>query len=350
VRAVRVLQFGEPEDLAIVEIPVPAPGPGEVLIEVHACGVNFPDLLVVRGEYQILAPLPFSPGKEIAGVVRAVGEGVTSVAPGQRVAAQLENGGYVEQVVVSAATVYPLPEAMDFVTGAALGLTYLTAHFALVEHGRFQAGEWVLVTGASGGVGSAAVQLAKALGGRVIAGVGTPSKEAFVRAQGADAVVGLSRSGLRDALREEVRTLTGGHGADVVVENIGGEVFEACLRALAWSGRIVVVGFVGGAFPTIRGNYLLIKNISASGLHWSDYRERDPAWVCRVQEALYELWRGGRLQPAVAAVYSLEQAPVALRRMASRGIQGKLVLAGRGRCRTFLDRDGLTGVPGFGES
>ena len=328
-RAIQVRRFGAPEDLAVAEVAVPAPGPGEVLIEVHACGVNFPDLLVARGEYQILAPLPFSPGKEIAGIVRAVGEGVSSLAPGQRVAAQMENGGYVEQVVVRAATVYPLPDGMDFVTGATLGLTYLTAHFALVEHGRFRAGEWVLVTGASGGVGSAAVQLAKALGGRVLAGIGTPSKAEFVRAQGADAVIDLSRTGLREALREEVRTLTGGHGADIVIENVGGEVFEACLRSLAWSGRIVVVGFVGGAFPTIRANYLLIKNISASGLHWSDYRERDPAWVRRVQDALYALWREGRLKPAIAAVYPLEQAPVALRRMAQRGIQGKLVLATR---------------------
>jgi len=328
-RAVHVVRFGEPEDLAIAEVPTPTPGPGQVLIEVHACGVNYPDLLVARGEYQILAPLPFSPGKEVAGVVRAVGEGVTSLAPGQRVAAQMENGGYVEQVAVSAATVYPLPEGMDFATGAALGLTYLTAHFALVEHGRFRAGEWVLVTGATGGVGSAAVQLARALGGHVLAGVGTPAKADFARAQGADAVIDLSRSGLREGLREEVRALTGGHGADVVVENVGGEVFDGCLRALAWSGRIVVVGFVGGAFPTIRANYLLIKNISASGLHWSDYRERDPAWVRRVQEALYDLWRQGKLSPAIAAVYPLEQAAAALRRMADRGIQGKLVLATR---------------------
>jgi NADPH2:quinone reductase len=328
-RAVRVVRFGEPEGLAVTEVPTPTPGPGEVLIEVHACGVNFPDLLVARGEYQILAPLPFSPGKEVAGIVRAVGAGVTALTPGQRVAAQMENGGYVEQVVVAAATVYPLPEGIDFVTGATLGLTYLTAHFALVEHGRFRAGEWVLVTGASGGVGSAAVQLAKALGGRVLAGVGTASKSDFVRAQGADAVIDLARGGLRDALREEVRALTGGHGADVVIENVGGEVFEGCLRALAWSGRIVVVGFVGGAFPTIRANYLLIKNITASGLHWSDYRERDPAQVRRVQEGLYDLWREGKLKPAIAAVYPLEQAPIALRRMASRGVRGKLVLATR---------------------
>ena len=163
----------------------------------------------------------------------------------------------------------------------------------------------------------------------MLAGIGTPSKADFVRAQGADAMIDLSRGGLREALREEVRTLTGGHGADVVIENVGGEVFEACLRALAWSGRIVVVGFVGGAFPTIRANYLLIKNISASGLHWSDYRERDPAWVRRVQDALYALWREGKLKPAIAAVYPLEQAPAALRRMASRGVQGKLVLATR---------------------
>jgi NADPH2:quinone reductase len=328
-RAVHVVRFGEPEDLTLVEVPTPAPGPGEVLIEVHACGVNFPDLLVAQGGYQILAPLPFSPGKEVAGIVRSVGEGVTTLAPGQRVAAQIENGGYVEQLVVKAATVYPLPDGMDFATGAALGLTYLTAHFALVEHGRFRPGEWVLVTGASGGVGSAAVQVSKALGGRVLAGVGTPSKADFVRAQGADAVIDLARAGLRDGLREEVRALTGGRGADVVVENVGGEVFEACLRALAWSGRIVVVGFVGGEFPTIRANYLLIKNITASGLHWSDYRERDPAWVRRVQETLYGLWCEGKLKPAIAAVYPLEQAAVALRRMANRNVQGKLVLATR---------------------
>ncbi len=328
-RAVRVLRFGEPEDLAITEVPIAAPGPGEVLIEVHACGVNFPDLLVARGEYQILAPLPFSPGKEVAGIVRAVGEGVSSLAPGQRVAAQMENGGYVEQVVVRAATVYPLPEGMDFAIGATLGLTYLTAHFRArrarsISRGRVGAGDGRLRRRRERrGAARESARWPRAGRGRnagegelrACAGRGRGDRPVAKGAAGCAAGGGT--------------TLTGGHGVDVVVENIGGEVFDACLRALAWSGRIVVVGFVGGAFPTIRANYLLIKNISASGLHWSDYRERDPAWVRRVQDALYGLWREGKLKPAVAAVYPLEQAPAALRRMAQRGIQGKLVLATR---------------------
>lgn len=324
-RAIRILQHGEPESLVWAEAPPPVPGAGQVAIEVHAAGVNYPDLLVVRGSYQILAPLPFSPGKEVAGIVRAVGAGVTRCKPGDRVVALIENGGYAEEILAPAVNTYAMPAAMDFVAGATT-LAYQTAHFALVERGDMRPGETVLVTGATGGVGMATVQMAKALGARVLAAVGTPAKAGFARDLGADAVIDVSGADVAESLRAQVRAATGGHGADVVVENVGSPLFEAALRAMAWSGRIVVVGFAGGGYPTIRANYLLIKNIAATGLHWSDYRDDDPGLVRRVQDEIFAHWSAGRLKPPIADIYPMARAAEALRRIADRGVLGKLVL------------------------
>ena len=324
-RAVRILRHGEPESLVWTEAPSPVPGPGQVAIAVHAAGVNFPDLLVVRGTYQILAPLPFSPGKEVAGVVRAVGAGVTTCRPGDRVVALIENGGYAEEILAPAVNTYVMPGAMDFAFGATT-LAYQTAHFALVERGDMRPGETVLVTGATGGVGMATVQMAKALGARVLATVGTPAKAEFARRLGADAVIDVSGPDIAESLRARVRAATDGHGADVVVENVGSPLFEAALRAMAWSGRIVVVGFAGGGYPTIRANYLLIKNIAATGLHWSDYRDNDPGLVRRVQDEIFAHWSAGRLKPPIADIYPMARAAEALRRIADRGVLGKLVL------------------------
>jgi threonine dehydrogenase-like Zn-dependent dehydrogenase len=222
VRAVRILSHGEPEALRIVDLPPPIPGPSEVLIDVHVVGVSYPDLLVVRGVYQILAPLPFSPGKEITGVVSAVGERVTEFSPGDRVLAYVENGGYVEQIAVPVVLCHRLPDQLGFLDAIGLGLGFQTAHFALFERGDFKAGETVLVTGATGGVGTATIQLAKACGGRVVAGCMNPTKAAFARDHGAFHVVLLDRPDLADALRAEVRAATGEQGADLVVEIIGG--------------------------------------------------------------------------------------------------------------------------------
>lgn len=325
-RAIRILSHGEPEALRVVDVPSPIPGPREVLIDVHVVGVNYPDLLVVRGVYQILAPLPFSPGKEVTGVVSAVGEQVTEFRPGDRVLAYVENGGYVEQITVPVVLCHRLPDRLGFLAAIGLGLGFQTAHFALFERGGFKAGETVLVTGATGVVGTATIQLAKACGGRVLAGCMNPTKATFARDHGAFHVVLLDRPDLVDALRTEVRAVTSGQGADLIVEIIGGAVFDACLRSLAWCGRIVVVGFTSVGPSTIRSNYLLIKNISAIGLHWSDYRDRAPDMVCRAQQNIFQLWAEGKLRSPVTAVYPLEQAPAALCCVRERSVLGKIAL------------------------
>ena len=325
-RAVHILNHGEPEGLQSVEVPPPIIRPSEVQIDVHVAGVNYPDLLVVRGVYQILAPLPFSPGKEVAGVVSAVGAGVTDFRVGDRVLAYIENGGYVEQIAVPIALCHRLPDSLSFLDAIGLGLGFQTAHFALFERGGFKAGETVFVTGATGVVGTATIQLAKAYGGRVLAGCMNPAKAAFAINNGADSVILLDRPGLPDVLRAEVRAATGGHGADVIIETIGGTVFDGCLRALAWSGRIVVVGFTSVGPSTIRSNYLLIKNIAAIGLHWSDYRNQAPDKVRRAQQDIFELWRNGKLRAPVTAVYPLEQAAAALCCVRERRVLGKIVL------------------------
>lgn len=325
-RAVLVETHGAPEACALREVPVPAPGPGQALIEVHAIGVNYPDLLVIGGQYQILPPLPFSPGKEVAGRIAAVGAGVEGLAPGDRVLAQLEHGGYAEAVAAPAVNCYPLPQRMDYATAVALGLPYQTAHFALRDRAGFREGESVLIGGASGAVGLAAVQLVKALGGTALAGISTPAKAAAVREAGADHLIDLNMPNLRDGLREAVREATGGRGADIVLDPLGGDFFDAALRALAWRGRLVVVGFAAGRIPSLKANYLLVKNIAVSGLQWSDYRDRTPDWVSDVQRELFDLWEAGRLNPLVAGTYPLERFADALDAIRSRRALGRIVL------------------------
>jgi NADPH:quinone reductase len=325
-RAIVVERHGAPEAMVMRDLPVPEPGPGEVLVEVHAIGLNYPDLLVIAGTYQILPPLPFIAGKEAAGVVRRLGQGVKRLRVGDRVSVLVENGAYVETLVLPEALCYPMPQSVDFVTAAAMGLAYQTAYFGLVEHARLKPGETVLVTGAAGGVGIAAVQLAEALGATALGGIGTPAKAGFVRQHGARAVIDLSGNDLRDSMRRQVHAATGGRGADIVFDPVGGDVFEASLRALAWSGRIVVVGFTSGRYPTLKANYLLIKNISAIGLHWSDYRDREPERVRHVQAILNALLVAGKIAPPVMATYPLECFAEALAVIAQRRALGKVVL------------------------
>ncbi|MGE3145382.1 MAG: NADPH:quinone oxidoreductase family protein [Pseudorhodoplanes sp.] len=334
-QALHILRYGEPEGLVLADVPAPAPLAGEVAIEVHVAGVNYPDLLVVRGIYQNLASLPFSPGKEIAGIVRAVGDDVREFRIGDRVLAYVENGGYVEQIAVPAVLCHPVPENLDLADAIGLGLTFQTAHFALFARGQMKRGESVLVTGATGGVGISTVQLAKACGATVIAGCMTEAKAGFAREHGADHVIMLDRSDLEQTLKAEVAALTGGRGVDVVVDNLGNGIFEACLRALAWCGRIVVVGFAAGAPATLRSNYLLIKNISATGLHWSDYRDRVPEQVRDAQRDIFTLWRRGLLTSPVTDALRLEDAPIALRRIADRQVRGKIVLLTAGYSGRF---------------
>lgn len=325
-RAIVVREFGPPEAMGIEQWPTPEPGPGQIRVDVHAIDVNYPDLLVIGGRYQILPDRPFVPGKGAAGVVSALGDGVRDCRIGDRVLVQIEHGAYAEQVLADDEDSHVIPDAMSFAEAATMGLVYQTAHFALIDRGRFRPGETVLVTGAGGGVGLAAIQLVKALGGTALAGTRSSAKADAIRSAGADAIMDLGAENLRDALREQVFAATEGRGADVVIDLAGGDVFDASIRSLAWRGRIVIIGFAAGRIPEIRANYLLLKNISASGLQWSDYRERDPAWVRRVQGELFELYEAGRLRPRVMRTFPMEAFASALHLVARGEVCGKVVL------------------------
>lgn len=325
-KAVVVRAFAPFREARVEDLPDPQPAAGEVVIDVNAAEVNYPDLLVMSGQYQNRPPLPFSPGKAAAGLVVAVGAGVSRFAVGDRVAAQVEYGAHAEKLRAPAINVFPLPPPLGFVAGAALGLAYQTAHFALAERARLRAGETVLVLGGAGGVGVAAVQLAKALGARmVLATARGPDKAAVARQAGADAVIDAAGGDLQQRVRAEVRRIAP-DGADVVIDSVGGELSAAALRALAWRGRMVVVGFAAGAIPTIRANYLLVKNIEVSGLQWSDYRDRAPAEVARVQAQLFALAVAGRLDPIVSGTYPLALFRDALAEVEAGRVRGKIVL------------------------
>jgi NADPH:quinone reductase len=325
-RAIVVSEFGPPEQLLVAKVPPPLPGPGEVLATVHAAPVNYVDLLVVGGTYQFLPPRPFIPGKGPVGVVTALGPEVTALQVGDRVLAMAEQGGYAEAVAVPADQCYRLPPRMSFIEAASLSLVYDTAWFALRERARLVPGETVLVLGASGGVGRAAVELSRAMGARVLAGIARPEKEAALLDAGADAVIDLSRQNLRDALREQVYAATHGRGADIILDPLGGAVFEAALRALAWCGRLVVIGFAAGGIPTLKTNYLLLKNIEISGLQVSDYRKRRPAQVAACYAELFDLYEQGRLQPDKTTTFPLERAGEALAALRDRRLPARAIL------------------------
>lgn len=322
-KALVVKQFGA---LSVEEFPAPVPGAGEVLVDVRAAGVNFPDLLVIAGTYQHLPPLPFIPGKECSGVVNAVGANVKLVKPGDRVMVQIEYGAFAQQVVAKELQCHVIPDAMGFPEAAVLGLTYMTAYFALTERTALKPGEVVLVTGAAGGVGLAAVQIAKAFGATVLAAVSSPEKAAAAKASGADHIINVSVPDLRNALREQVYAAVGKRGADVILDNVGGEVFDACLRAIAWSGRMLVVGFTSGRVPEIKAGLVLVKNISVIGMQISDYRDRQPEKFRAVRQQLLDLCSAGKLKPHVMATFPLERYAEALALLRERKVIGKVVL------------------------
>ena len=325
-QALVVQEHGPIETLALMERPDPVPGPGEVLVDVYAASINFPDLLVINGTYQKLPQRPFSPGKDFAGKVAAVGAGVTTCKPGDRVSAQIEYGAYAQKCVVREKNCHVMPASMSYADAAAMGLVYLTAHFALVERGQYKSGEVVMVTGAAGGVGLAAVQVAKALGATVIATVSTEEKAALVRASGADHIVRTDVPDLRESLRNQVSEAIGKRGVDIIVDSVGGDVFDASLRTIAWSGRFVIVGFAEGRIPEIKAGYLLVKNIALIGLQWSDYRDREPEKVRRVQQELFCWYEAGKIRPHVMAAYPMRDYQRALRAVRDRAVQGKVVI------------------------
>jgi NADPH2:quinone reductase len=306
-------------------MPDPVPGPHDLLVDVRAAPVNFVDLLALAGKYQFVPALPFIPGKGPAGVVAAVGHSVRGFKVGDRVLAMAEYGGYAEKVAVPKNQCYRLPDAMPLADAAAMSLAFDTAWFALKERARYAAGESVLVLGASGAVGYAAIQLAKAFGARVLGGVSSPAKADLVTAAGADAIIDLSRPNLRDSLREQVYAETQGRGVDIVLDPIGGEAFAAAIRALAWCGRLVVIGFAAGEIPTVKVNYLLLKNIEVSGLQISDYRRKAPRRVAECFTEIFALYAAGKLHAPPATRFALEDCTRALEYVQNRG-RGRVIL------------------------
>jgi NADPH:quinone reductase len=325
-RAIVVDEWAAPEALRVRAAATPVPGPGEVLVETYAAPVNYVDMLVVGGTYQFLPPRPFIPGKGPAGIIAALGSEVTSLRVGDRVLAMAETGGYAEAVAVAAGQCHRLPDSMSFTEAASSAVVYDTSWVALRSRARLAPGETVLVLGASGGVGHASVQLAKAMGARVLGGVSRPEREATARAAGADAIVDLSAPNLRDSLREQVYAETAGRGADIIIDPLGGEIFAAAIRALAWCGRLVVIGFAAGSIPTLKVNYLLLKNIEVSGLQITDYRYRRPAELKTCYAELFDFYARGAIKPARATLFPLERAGEALAAVRDRRIDGRAVL------------------------
>lgn len=327
-RAVVVREFGGIENAALGEMPKPQARPGEVLLAVHAVSVNFVDLVIMAGQYQFSPQLPFIPGKLPAGIVEAVGEGVTAFKPGDRAIAMAELGGFAEFVAMPENQCIPLPRTMPFEEAAAMALIFDTAYFALRDRARIEPGETVLVLGATGGVGLAAVQLARAMGaGKVLAGVSSKDKSDIVLGAGADAIVDLSAPDLRENLRQQVFAEAGKGGVDIVIDMLGGDFFDAAVRALAWRGRLVVIGFASGRIPSIKANYFLVKNIEISGLQISDYRKRRPADMAACFRQVYEWHAAGKLRPMPHKVYPFEQFAEAMKAIRDRTVRGRVVLA-----------------------
>jgi NADPH2:quinone reductase len=322
-RALLCRSLGDIAALEVAEVASPALGPGQVRIGVRASGINFPDILMVEGKYQVKPELPFTPGLEVAGVVLECAPGVSHVRRGERVIAfARRGGGHAEEVVVPAAIVTPIPAAMEFVEAAAFPVAYGTADFALRHRGRLAKGETLLVLGAAGGVGLAAIEVAKLMGARVIAAAGSPEKLAIAREHGADCAIDYQAESLRDRVKE----LTDGRGVDVVFDAVGGAAFEQSVRAIGWEGRILVVGFASGDIPRVATNMILVKNFSVTGVAFGEQSWRFPDDTRARLGRLLGDFAAGHLKPRIWKTYPLEQAHAALLEMTSRRVVGKMVL------------------------
>lgn len=320
---------GGPETLVLKDIDPPVAGPGQLLIDVKACAINFPDVLIIADKYQLKPPRPFAPGSEIAGIVKDIGAGVTDFSRGDRVIAATGFGGLVETVAVASPSVYILPDRCSFEQGAALLMTYGTAIHALLDRGRMKAGETVLILGAGGGVGIAAIELAKAFGGRVVAGVSSEDKAAMAREAGADETIVYPRApfdkdvskGLAGAFKEAL----GPDGADIVFDIVGGDYCEPALRSMAWGGRYLVVGFPAG-IPAPPLNLALLKGCDICGVFWGSFAAREPRANAAHIERLFDLWKADKISPRVTETFPLERGGEAIAKLASRQAVGKLVV------------------------
>jgi NADPH2:quinone reductase len=317
-----VRELGGPAALEREELGTVRAGPGHVSIDVRAIGCNFSDILITQGKYQVKPELPFSPGAEVAGTVREVGDDVHGFAVGDRVSALLSYGGFASTVSVEAARVFSMPQGTSFENAAALGVVYQTSYVALAPRADLQAGETLLVHAAAGGVGLAAVQIGAALGARVIGTAGTEEKLELVKKHGAAEVINYREENFVDRVKE----LTGGRGADVIYDPVGGDTFDRSMKCIAFGGRILVIGFASGRIPSAEMNRVLLKNISLVGLHWGRYFDEDPTVIRQAQQALFELQAQGKISPVISATYPLPQATAALEALGSRKTTGKVVL------------------------
>ena len=315
-------EFGPVESHKVEEIEDPRAEAGQVVVDVKAAGVSFPDVLIVQGKYQFQPPFPFSPGGEIAGVISEVGEGVVDWNVGDRGLAMTGNGGIAEKVVAFEMTLMPLPETMDFKDGAALPLKYGTTYHDLKQRGQLQAGETILVTGAGGGVGTTAIEIGKAMGARVIAAASTDEKLEIAKNLGADEVINYSDG----ELKEKVKALTDGLGADVIYDPIGGDIFMQCMRCINWKGRVLVIGFASGPIPEVPTNLALLKGCSIVGVFWGRFTGAEPEANSQNFDELFALHAEGNITPQITKSYSLDDAAEAISSLENRKATGKVVI------------------------
>ena len=317
-----VKQWCEPEGMSFEEVPTPNPSSKQVRVKVEAAALNFLDTLIIKGQYQVKPPFPFTPGVEVAGTIEAVGEG-SLWKPGMRVCGNLGTGGYATHAILDDAAVAPIPDTLTFAEASALPIVYPTAHLCLKDAGRMQAGETVLVHAGAGGVGLAAIQLARTWGaGKIIATAGGAEKLAVCKAHGADFAFDYAT----DAWVDQVKEATGGKGADIIIDMVGGKIAENSLRVLAWRGRFIVVGFAGGTIPNLPANRLLLKAASAIGVFWGETVRREPQTAMAVFQDLFQLLSHGKFKPVISSTYKLSQAPQAMIALATRQTHGKVVL------------------------
>jgi len=321
-KAWRVNEWCEPEQMTLDEVPEPEPGPGEVRIENRAAALNFYDILMIQGKYQVKPPLPFTPGSEVAGIVDALGPGVTTLSVGDRVQAIVSTGGFGQYSLAPADKTFRIPDAMGFEEASAMIVIYQTSYFALKNRTTLGAGEWLLVHAGAGGVGLSAMQIGKALGARVIATAGSREKLDFCLSQGAEHALNYREEGWA----EQVKKITGGRGADVIYDPVGGDIFDLSTKCIASEGRLLVIGFAGGRIPSIAANRILLKNISVIGCYWGGYLEHHPQFMPEAQAELFKMYEAGRINPVVSRAYPLEEAASALRALAGRETYGKVVL------------------------
>ena len=321
-KAWQVSEWCEPEQMTLVAMPAPDPGSGEVRIRNHAAALNFFDILQIQGKYQTKPPLPFTPGAEVAGVVDALGPDVEHLSVGDRVMGLGGFGGFAEYTVTPSAKTFRIPEAMDFAEAAAMLIVYQTSYLALKVRAAIRAQEWLLVHAAAGGVGSAAMQLGKAFGARIIATAGSPDKVDFCLTQGADYALNYHEA----SWVEQVKEITSGHGVDVIYDPVGGDIFDLSTKCIAAEGRLLVIGFAGGRIPSIAANRILLKNMSVIGCYWGGYLEHHPGFLAQAQADLFALYQAGQIKPVVSQVYALADAVTALRALAERKTHGKVIL------------------------